>query len=155
MRPSSFTRGFTLIELVLVILIASIISAIVLQGMSGMRARKTIDAGVESVIAAFSQAHLDTISSKDDSQWGVSLGTDRVIVYKGPSYVDGAPENTTYLLHPSIEVADVTLAGGGSTVLFDRLYGSTSQSGTFVVRARGDPSISVTVTITGAGAISV
>jgi hypothetical protein len=119
------------------------------------RAKKTMDAAVEVTLAAFSQAHLDTLSSKNSQQYGVHLDTDKVVYYLGPTYVAGAATNISYVLHPVLEIANITLTGGGTDVLFNRLTGGTSQAGTFEVRQKGSTTVKTIITVNGTGAVSL
>lgn len=143
-----------MLEIAIAVAIIGIIGGIVFSSLSSFRARKTLDASVETLLAAFSAAHLDTISSKNDLQYGVHIDADKVVYFIGPAYSAGAATNVTYRLHPAIEIVAVTLAGGGNDVLYNRLTGTTAQNGTFVVRARANPAIAVTITVHATGAVT-
>ena len=90
--------GFTVLEILMVIGIMMLISSVVLVSLSQFRARKILDASVEVVMIAFSQAHLDTLSSKDDSVYGVALRSNEAIYFKGSVYPgDSDPSNKRYV----------------------------------------------------------
>lgn len=147
--------GVTLIEILIAIGIIALIGSLITASFSQFRSRKTLDATVESTLASFSRAHLDTISSLNDKQYGVHIGVDKVVYYIGPTYSSSATTNILYTLNPSIEIVNITLTGGGNEVLFDKLSGGTSQNGTFLVRVKNNTSQKVAVTINGTGAISI
>lgn len=148
-------RGVTLVEILVAISIMMLISSLVLAAFSSFRAQKTLDAAVEETLAAFSHAHLDTISSKNDQQYGVHIETDQVVYFIGPTYTTGAVTNVIHQLHTAIEIVNVSLNGGGSDVLYQRLSGTTNQYGTFELRPKARPTITTTVTISGTGATSI
>ncbi len=154
-RSFHFSRGVTLLETLVVVAILMLIGGVVVASLSNFRAQKTMDAAVEQVLAAFSQAHFDTLSSMDDKQYGVHIESDKVVYYVGPTYIAGTTTNVIYRFVVPVEIVNISLAGGGSDVLFKRLSGGTSQSGTFIIRAKANDTLQTVVTINGTGAISI
>ncbi len=154
-RSLQFSRGVTLIETLVAVAIMAMISGVVLASLNNFRAQKTMDAAVEQVLAAFSQAHFDTISSRNDKQYGIHIDTDKVVYFIGPTYTAGLSTNVVYRFVVPVEIVNISLAGGGNEVLFERLSGGTNQSGTFDVRAKSNNSLKTTVTVNGTGAISI
>jgi len=143
------------VEILVAISIMGLIASLILVPFSDFRARKTLDAAVEEMLAAFSQAHLDTISSKNDQLYGVHIGTDQVVYFVGPTYATGTATNIVYPLHSAIEIVNISLNGGGSDVLYNHLLGTTDQYGTFQLRAKSRSTIATTITINGTGATSL
>lgn len=153
-RPD-LNRGITLIEILAVAAIVLLLSSLALASFGRFRAQKTMDVAVEVVMTVFSRAHLDTISSKGDLQYGVHLDPDKAVYFIGPTYASGAATNVLYPLNPVLEIANITLVGGGSDVLFNRLSGGTGQSGTFEVRLKGSTVVRTVVTVNGTGAVTL
>ncbi len=147
--------GITLIEILVVAAVVLLLSSMALAAFGTFRARKTMDVSVEVVMTAFGRARLDTISSKEDQQYGVHLESGRVVYFMGPTYSAVAATNIVYALDPVLEVANVTLAGGGSDVLFNRLTGGTGQAGTFEIRLKGNTTIRTLITVNGTGAVTL
>lgn len=152
---TQYRRGVTLVEILVAISIIGLISSLVLVSFSDFRARKTLDASVEGMLAAFSQAHLDTISSKNNNQYGVHIATGEVVYFIGPTYATGTATNIVFTLHPAIEILNISLNGGGSDVLYKRLSGSTDQYGTFQLRPKGRINTTTTITVNKTGATSI
>ena len=132
-----------------------LIGSFVLASFSQFRARKTLDATIESTLASFSRAHLDTISSLNDNQYGVHLDSDKAVYFVGTVYSSSATTNVPYLLNPAIEIANIALSGGGNEVIFNKLTGGTSQNGTFEIRVKADITKKAVVTVNGTGAVSI
>lgn len=147
--------GITLIEILAVAAIVLLLSSMALAAFGTFRARKTMDVAVEITVTAFARARLDTISSKEDQQYGVHLDADKAVYFAGTAYDSGAATNIVYALNPILEIGSVTLAGGGNDVLFNRLSGGTNQSGTFEIRLKGDTSIRTLITVNGTGAVTL
>lgn len=154
-RPCSKQGGVSLLEILIGIAIVLVLVSLSLASFSEFRARKSVDVAVEEILAAFSKAHLDAISSKNDMQYGVHLDPDKAVYFLGTTYDANAATNVVYRLNTSIEIANITLAGGGSDVIFKRLTGGTDQTGTFDIRIKGNTARRTTVTVNGTGAISL
>lgn len=148
-------RGITMLEVLVVVSIITLMSVIIYAPFNDFRAQKTLDASVEKILSAFSQAHLDTISSKNNQQYGVHISSGEVVYYVGPTYATGTATNLVFTLHPAIEIFNISLSGGGSDVLYQRLTGSTNQNGTFQVRPKGRINTVATITINKTGATSI
>ncbi|OGZ07035.1 MAG: hypothetical protein A2942_02960 [Candidatus Lloydbacteria bacterium RIFCSPLOWO2_01_FULL_50_20] len=156
MRLSLSIRGITTIEILFALAILGTIATFVLAAFSDFRSRQTLGAVVEKTLAAFSAAHLDTISSKNDMTYGVQLKTNEVIYFEGATYPgDNDPGNIHYVFPPNIEIANVALSGGGSTIFYRRLTGATDNYGTFDIRVAGNHDTKTTITINQTGATSI
>ncbi len=152
----NYKRGVTLIELLIALSVMGLISSVILASFSQFRARQTLDSSVEVVLAAFSAAHLDTISSKNDDIYGINLKPREVIYFKGSPYPgDSDLGNTHYILPAPIEIANISLSGGGTTIFYKRLTGATNNFGSFDVRVISTPTVKSTVTINQTGATSL
>jgi len=144
-----------MLEILVVVSIITLMSVLVYAPFNDFRAQKTLDASVEKILSAFSQAHLDTISSKDNQQYGVHIASGEVVYYVGPTYATGTATNLVFVLHPAIEIYNISLNGGGSDVLYQRLTGATNQNGTFQLRPKGRTDTVATITINKTGATSI
>lgn len=147
--------GITLIEILAIAGVVLLLSSMALAAFGTFRSRKTMDVSVELVMTSFARARLDTISSKEDLQYGVHLDPDKAVYFIGPTYSSAATTNIVYPFSPIIEIASVALQGGGTDVLFNRLTGGTSQSGTFEIRLKGNTSVRTVVTVNGTGAVTL
>jgi type II secretory pathway pseudopilin PulG len=146
--------GVTLVELMVVFLILFILIGIISNSFTGFRNSKVLDTTEEQVLALLSEARSDTLSAKGDDQYGVHFATDQMALYRGATYSTLDVNNKVTLLDGVIEISTITLAGGGTDVLFNRLTGSTAQSGTLVIRVKSDTSRNRTISIAGTGVTS-
>lgn len=148
--------GFTLLELLIAVGIMSLIGSAIMGAFGQYRTEQSKEGAAETVLATLSQAHLDTMSSKNDSSYGVNFKSDEVIYFKGTVYPgDNDSGNIHYSLPNSIEIADISLNGGTTTVIFKRLTGATDNFGTVKVRVKARPDDYLTVKINQTGAISL
>ncbi len=129
-------KGFTIFELLIVISIIAILSAIIITTLSDFRHNQAVDKDAQTIVAYLDDAKSKTLASKDASQYGVYFSSSTITVFKGSSYSASDPENRVYDLNPTVRVNSISLTGGGSSVVFDRLTGGTAQNGTLVLSSR-------------------
>lgn len=146
-------RGFTLLEIMIVIGIMAIISAIILFSFGKLNSDQALDKDVLSVISLLNDARSLTLSSKGGTQYGVHVEGDRVVLYKGATYSPSDPENVVQGLNSMVHISSYVLAGGASDILFKRLTGNTEQSGTLTLSIRNDPSVQKNITIFETGIV--
>lgn len=149
------SQGITLIEILLSVAILSMIASAGISVLADFRSRKMLDASTETVFSAFSRAYLDTMGSKSDKQYGVHLATSSVVVFDGDTYSASASTNILYPLDASVELTDVSLGGGTTDVVFSRVYGTTTSSGTFKVRSIRNQNLFNIITVHSSGVISM
>lgn len=127
-------RGFTIIELLLVVSIVAVISGLSVPFYGRFLTQNAVSNTVDQLVASFHKAQFYAMMSRKSnaSGWGVNFGSQTITLYQGATY---ASRNTaldeTYTVNNNITVS------GMSDVNFSRISGV--------------PSSSVTVTITGNG----
>jgi len=146
-------KGFTLIEIVIVLIIASILFVLATSAFSRFNKNQALGGSADSVLSVLAKARNQTLAGKDLYAYGVRLETDRVILFRGTPYDPATSTNETVLLSDLAFITDIALAGGGSDIYFERLSGKTSQSGTFRVALVSDENASTTITIMPAGTV--
>lgn len=149
-----YTKGFTLLELVIVFAIITLLAGIILSSFSGFRNSKVLDTASEESLALLSEARGDTLAGKDGYQYGVHFDAGQMVMYRGATYTSGDVNNKVSTLDGALEIVTVSLTGGGSEVLFERVTGKTSQAGTVVLRIKSDTAKTRTITVNGTGVAS-
>jgi hypothetical protein len=109
-----------------------------------------VQAGAEQVLSTLAAAREKTLAGINNSQYGVHFQSDRLILFRGASYPGTTVQ--TIDLDSTITIPTITLAGGGTNVIFNRLTGATAQTGTIVVRLASDATQSIIITIAATGA---
>jgi len=146
-------RGVTLLELLIGISVIIILAALGIGAFSNFRENSNLNSAPESGGALLAEARSKTLSSEDDSQYGVHFETNEMTFFKGASYSASDPDNDTVVLPRGIEMSAISLNGGGVDVLFERLTGKTDQYGTITFRIISDTSKTRTITILNSGSI--
>lgn len=129
-------RGFTLIEILISVAVIGILSAATLSAFGSFLKSKTAEGASYEVLSALSKARSMTLASKDSSQYGVRFDAGSVTIFKGASFAPGNPENKVFPL-TGAGVTNISLGGGGQSVVFERLSGRSAQSGTVTVSGIG------------------
>jgi len=141
-------KGFTLVEILIVLSVLGIIAAIVMFSFSSVSSSGALDRSVSDVISALSQARSETLSSKDNSSYGVRFEQSEVIIFK-ESYSPGNSENVTISLSGPTLISNVSLGGGGSEVLFERFTGNAATGGTVTLTNNAGSTKVITIYETG------
>lgn len=146
-------RAFTLIEVLLVTIILGTIASVVLVLPAYFSKIAALDAGVEAVISGLRQAQTKTLSSVEDSAYGLHFEENSVTVFKGDTYNASDPENEILLIPSQVVISKIALEGGSSDVVFKRLSGQTDQYGSVTLRIQTEPVRLRTVSILESGLI--
>jgi Tfp pilus assembly protein PilE len=143
-------RGFGLISLLAALAVIGIVCWLTILAFSNYRAHHSVQAGAEQVLSTLAAAREKTLAGINNSQYGVHFQSDRLILFRGASYPGTTVQ--TIDLDSTITIPTITLAGGGTNVIFNRLTGATAQTGTIVVRLASDATQSIIITIAATGA---
>lgn len=142
-------KGYTLVEMIVGVAIIVILVAILSRGFVEYRRSQVVVNSATEVIALLEEARALTANSKDAARYGVHFETTKAVLFKN-SYSAGGPGNEEYLLDPMTQISAITLSGGGAELLFERLTGEATKSGTVAVAlADGSKQKIITIRITG------
>lgn len=150
-QKKATTSGITMLELVVVIAIIIVLASLIITSFSAFRNSKVLDTGVENILSVLAKARGNTLSSKNAYQYGVHFETSQVVLFRGATYSSSDPSNEVVSLDSAVEISSITLTGGGSDVIFDRLTGKTNMDGTVIIRINSDTSKTKTITINATG----
>lgn len=146
-------KGFTLIEFIITIVIVSILAGFAVISFASFRNNQALSNTVSDAVSIINEAKINTISSKDDSAYGVHFETNRAVLFKGVVFSEPNPDNRSLLFSPLIEISSFSLNGGGTDIIFKKLTGKTDQYGGIIFRVKSDPGNTKTVNITQGGSI--
>ena len=143
-------KGFTALEILIVVGVFTLLGVLSLVSfINSRRVRDLVTAG-QDVLSVLSLAQARAVAGEDGEQWGVRLEQSQFIIFRGASYAGGTAVRT-YALPATIEIVDITLAGGGQDAVFRRLDGQTSQAGMFTVRVRDSAIRTFPITVDPSG----
>ncbi len=142
--------AFTLIEVLIVVAIVGILAAISVNGFGAFATRSGADASARVVLSALEEARARTLSAEGGTSYGVHFGSTTVTVFAGETYDAGDTSNEVRTLRRA-EISSVSLTGGANTIVFARLIGTASATGTVTVVQSVDVTLSRTITIHESG----
>ncbi len=139
------TKGFSILELIVVLAVMAILVAIFLNTFIVFRKNQALAKDSETIALVLNEARNLTLDSKNSSNYGVHITSSKVTFFVGNTYGAGNSGNMDYALNTTDTIITISLTGGGSDVAFQRLTGETSQNGTVTISS---PGISQTKTVT-------
>lgn len=146
-------QGFTLIELLIVIGILSILLLIAIGSFNLFTSQVSLETTSSKIISTLRLAREQTLASEDESVYGVHFETSKYVLFKGATYSSSDPDNKEYTLSGS-EIYEINISGGDDAV-FNRIRGTTANSGNVKVRLTSDTSRTQTVLINSSGQVSL
>lgn len=125
-------KGFTLIEILVVIGVIAILSTVSAVAFRSMYQSATRTSGANEVFEALTGARSNTLASKNDTVHGIHMSSTTITRFEGPAYVPGASGNRVYTFEGNV-LATSTIISNGGVVTFSRLSGIPSATGTVYV----------------------
>lgn len=153
MMNNNQSRGFTMIEMLVVIVILSILTSAVLPSLLNFRRSSLLNTETQEVITLINRARLLSVSSKNDGQFGVHFEPSRLVLFQGATYTEGVATNEEHNFDSAIS-GSTTINGGGTEVLFAKVTGSASQFATTTLLFTGTTASS-TVIVLKSGVVTI
>lgn len=141
-------KGFTLIEILIVISIAAIISSIIMGYFINFKKSESLSLDTDTIVSILRQARSQTLSSKNASQYGVHFSGSNIIIFTGSEYLENNPDNVEFHLGLIDASFVLNLSGGSNNVVFERMTGETLNFGTVSILS-GDQTKNITIYKTG------
>ena len=148
-------KGFTLIEILIAVGIMALLFGLSAQPLLTFYRNIRFQGAVENVLTMLDEARKSTLSSYNSSQYGVHFETNRVVLFRGATFTEPNPENEEYNFSDIIEISTISLAGGVDDVIFERISGETSATGTIEVSLLAGSTTSKLITVHGSGLVEV
>jgi Tfp pilus assembly protein FimT len=144
-------KGITLIETILALAFITLITGFVVISFGKVNANEALDKSADLVVSVLNEARFMTLSSVNDARYGVHFDSNQVVLFQGPTYNPSASSNVPTLLNAQVGIQNVSLSGGGSEVVFNRLTGETSQTGSLQIYLKSASTTYKTVNISSVG----
>lgn len=147
-------KGFTVIEILIVITIIGIILSIVISSSSQI-SRYTLQKTSESVASILEKAHSRAQNSYNGVKHSVLIASTSATLFEGTSYSANAPTNEVINYDSGINVIHTSINGGGGTITFDKVKGTTNNYGLIKFAVTNATTSSSTIIIGETGIIQI
>lgn len=121
-----FVRGFTALEILIVIAILGILMSVILPSFMNFRRSSLLNTDTMNLITLINRARLLSVSSKDDDKYGIHLEASKAVLFKGGSYDVASSTNEVHIFSTGLTLSNIEISGGGSEVLFEKVTGATT-----------------------------
>ena len=146
-------KGFTIIEIMIVVGIITILAGLSVPLSNSFLSRNELNSEALKITDALRSARAQAMFASEDSVWGVHFTSSSYIIFKGLTYNPADAYNNTFNLPGILTIGEITINGGGSDIIFDRIAGTTSTFGTTTIQ--NDASGSRTITVNRGGTINL
>ena len=153
MRGILSKKGFTLIEMVLVLALMGILLGMSMMYYQSSQVRADVDAQSASIVHYLRLAQSSAASGLNDKSHGVHFETDSYTTFEGDSYNQADPKNFKMNLPETMTINAISLNGGGANVIFSKINGDTTNYGTISLNSV-QVNKTKTITITSVGTIN-
>jgi len=140
-----------LVELAIVIAVMAFVAGTVSLSLSSFNSRETLEQKTQILLSLFEEARGRTLASDQNSVYGIHLEEDKAVLFKGNIYTEGSVTNKEITFSPYVRISDISLEGGASEVIFDRLTGYTDTPGTITLST--DSSVTSVITVFKSGVV--
>lgn len=122
---STFKKGLTLVELLMAMGILALLIVISLPLSIDFYKTRQLDVQQNGLVQALRRAQLKAMSMEGDSSFGVYIGPNQYVLFKGNSYLDrDQAEDEIFALSNNLQIE------GLSEIVFSKLRGLPSDTGT-------------------------
>ena len=146
-------KGFTLIELILVVFIVGLMATVVIYNLAASRNSQILNNGEGDIVALINEARSRTVAAENNLQYGVHFETTKVELFSGTTYTSGALGNKKINLDSNVTIPSISLSGGASDVVFKKMTGETDVYGTIILKNTSN-SNQKTITISKTGIVN-
>ncbi len=148
--------GFSLIEILIVLSIISIVLSITIIAGRNFSYSVDLENTVKSIDMKIKLAKSRSISALNGTSYGVHFESNKIVVFEGDTFDAFASTNEVFTFSDNIKInIPVNLVGGGNDLIFNRLIGSTNNSGNINIEVINDPSKTKQIVINSNGQTSL
>ncbi|MEK7453003.1 MAG: hypothetical protein AAB614_02095 [Patescibacteria group bacterium] len=130
----SQTKGYTVVEVMISVFILIFLSSIGAIYYNSTQDDARLSTSSQNIISELNIAQSKTQASYQASSYGVHFENNQYVFFKGLIYSAADINNIFYQLPSNIEIVNISLGGGGSDIIFDRITGKTLNYGSLQVR---------------------
>lgn len=132
-------KGLTIVEIIISIAIIIVLGTITAFVFPRFRSSLVLHSALEDGLSLLEEAKSKTLSSENESQYGVNFASSTMTLFAGTTYNPLDPSNRRISFSSDVEISCISLVGGASSTVFERLTGETDQYGVIKFHLTSDP----------------
>lgn len=152
-RQKRHTRGFTLVELIIVTTVSIILISLSLNTFYSVADRQVLEKEVDYAIALIEKARLQTVNSKENTYYSIRMASSSITLYRANTYSTTASSSSHYVFSPKVEVSGINLTGSVTDIAFEPITGKASATGTITFRLKQNQNSSTTIRLYKTGLV--
>ena len=143
-------------ELLVGIGIMMLLLALALMNINQLNRSSEVSNAAEDLSTVLREAQSNSMAVINEYSHGVYLNKEdnTFVLFEGNEYNPLDLNNVTYTLNSSVKYKTISLEGGGASIIFQTLTGSTPHFGEIIMTSKNDDSIEARVTISSEGKIA-
>lgn len=153
-KAERFVTGFSLIEVLAVLVILGILFLIAVRSFSGATNSKVLSTSADALVSVLERAKADAVSGKNGLDYGVKFNTDSYVYFEGDTYDPDAVTNIVHTLDERLELSN-TITDPYDSVVFSRISGDASEEATVTLYRAAEPSDAYVITIGALGDVTL
>lgn len=142
--------GFSFVEIIVVAGVVALVGAVLVSSLLTSRRVHNLAVGTQDVVSLLRLAQSKTLAGEDTSVWGIHLEASQVTLFRGNSFAS-ATFTEVHPISDTLQIANISLQGGGVDVIFKSLSGATDQYGSFALQAKGTQNFSNSIAVESDG----
>ncbi len=152
----SSERGFSLLELLIVIAIFSVMALFISFNLFGFSQTKNLTSDVQKIAFVLRAAHDNSVEQQNSNQWGVHFDNTTstpgfFTLFNGASYATGSSTLRSQLTSGNKFLSPA--AGTSTDIIFSKVYGLPSSTSSIIISSTGASAVSSTIKISAEGQI--
>ncbi|MBP9718556.1 hypothetical protein KBD59_04660 [Candidatus Gracilibacteria bacterium] len=145
--------AFSSLEIIITISIIAVAFTFSMLFYQTSQLRADLNTQTALIISHVRLAQSNAASGATDQPMGIHFAADSFTTYIGPVYDPNSASNVVVTLPSTLTITAITLAGGGSNILFTSPQGQTVNSGSFTLYSSSLDTSNI-ITITSLGTIN-
>ena len=133
MKNFFLQKGITVIEILIVIAVIGALIAVIALPFGSFRSRQALENTTALAVSVLTEARARTMAGLGDTNYPVLFEVGQLTLFSGSTYASNHPDNEVFIYEQPVTLQAITVSGGGSKITFDRLKGTTSNSGSVVL----------------------
>lgn len=149
----TYAKGMSVLEVLISIAIVTLLATLSFSALTQFLNTNAVEKETAVVVATLAYARSQSMSGTYDTSYGVHFASSTITVFWGSTYSQSASTNVSRQFGGGVVVSALSLGSGVVDIVFSKLTGAPSATGTITISSPKDPINKKVLTITGTGLV--